>query len=69
MTQKKQIRGSDSEQNEWVAIEAVTQPPCAASVEIFPNREGIDIAEAASIEIASSCVVQRVRTPPAIIRR
>ena len=34
---------------------------------IFPNRQRIDIAKPARIQIAGACVMQRVAAPPAII--
>lgn len=50
-----------------MAVKTVEESLCRRLLVKFANRQRVDIANAARAEIAGGCVVQRVRTPPAII--
>ena len=60
---------AEQEQGRGVAIEPVLEPPPPGQGEVFVDREGVDVAEAAVLEIARGGVVNRVGPLPVVVGR
>ena len=62
------IERADPEHHQRMAIEPIAEPVAPVAGEIFPDCEGIDVADAAPVEIARRRVMDRVAAPPVIVR-
>ena len=60
---------ADAKQHDGVTVHAVLEPSPARQREVFVHRQGVDVAEAAVLEVAGGGVVQRVGLLPVVIRR
>lgn len=69
MLQQKNPDRPKTEHHEGMSIQAVAQATRFWQIEVFLDRKSFHIADAAMVEIASSCVMLGVSTPPMIIWR
>src|SRR4029078_13544535 len=66
--QDKKVGRSNSEHDQWVAIEPILQPAPARTRQIFAHGQSIDIANSATVEVASSRMMNGMGATPNIIR-
>ena len=69
LLQEEEIGGAEAEHHQRVPVEAIAKPAPARQRQIFVDRQGIDIADAAPVEIARGGVVDGMGAPPEIVRR
>ena len=69
MLQDEQIGRADAEHDDRMAVEAIAQPAPSGQREIFAHGQGVDIADAAMIEIAGARVMDRMRASPEVVGR
>jgi len=69
MLHQEQVGRPDAEHHDRMAIEAVAEPPAPVQLKVLVDRQRIDVAEAAMIEVAGAGVVSGVGSLPVIVRR
>ena len=67
--QDEKIGRPDTEHHRRMAIQPIAQPAPARQRQIFAHRQGIDVADAAALQIARGRMMNGVRSPPEIIGR
>jgi hypothetical protein len=63
------VSRTDAEHDERMPIHAVAQARACGTSQILADGQGIDIADAASVQVAGPGMVQCVRAPPIIVGR
>ena len=66
---EKQVGRAQAEHDERVAIEAIAELPPAGQREVLVHRQRVDIADAATFEVAGAGVVDGVAAPPSVVGR
>src|SRR5205807_7202688 len=67
LLQEEEVGGPDAEHHERMAIEPILQPAEARSGEIFADRQRIDVADAAAVEVAGTRMMDRMLAAPGVV--
>ena len=67
MLQEEQVGRAEAEHDQRMAIEAIAQPLPERARPVFLDRQRVDVADAAAVEIAAVGVVHGVGAAPPVV--